>query len=52
MFAKNDGSGTKLFDLQEDPHMNEDIATRHQDVLNSMWNEYVLNDAGGPLPRY
>jgi arylsulfatase A-like enzyme len=52
MFAKNDGSGARLFDLQEDPGMNEDIATSHQDVLNSMWNEYVLNDAGGPLPRY
>jgi len=52
MFAKNDGSGARLFDLQEDPDMNEDIATSHQDLLNSMWTEYVLNDAGGSLPRY
>ncbi len=52
MFARNDGSEARLYDLQEDPAMNEDIARSRQDVLNSMWNEYVLKDAGGPLPRY
>ena len=52
MFAKNGGSGARLYDLQEDLHMNEDIVGIHQDILNNMWSEYVLKDAGGPLPRY
>ncbi len=29
-----------------------DISGSAQDLLNDMWNEYVLKDAGGPLPRY
>jgi arylsulfatase A-like enzyme len=52
MFAKNDGSNALLFDLQEDPNMDTDIAGSNQDIINSMWNDYVLKDAGGPLPRY
>ncbi len=52
MFAKNDGSEARLYDLQEDPNMDRSIAGSDQDLLNSMWNEYILKDAGGPLPRY
>jgi arylsulfatase A-like enzyme len=52
MFAKNDGSNALLFDLREDPNMDNDIAGSNQDIINSMWNDYVLKDAGGPLPRY
>ena len=32
--------------------MREDVAGERQDVLNRMWNDYVLADAGGPLPMY
>jgi arylsulfatase A-like enzyme len=52
MFAKNDGSNAFLFDLRADPNMDSDIAGSNQDVLNRMWNDYVLKDAGGPLPTY
>jgi arylsulfatase A-like enzyme len=52
MFAKNDGSNALLFDLRTDPNMDNDIAGSNQDVLNRMWNDYVLKDAGGPLPKY
>jgi arylsulfatase A-like enzyme len=52
MFAKNDGSNALLYDLRTDPDMYKDIADSHQDVLNRMWNDYVLADAGGPLPTY
>ncbi len=50
MFAKNDGSEAKLFDLAEDPQMKNDIAGSNPDAVDRMWNDYVLRDAGGPLP--
>ncbi|MDQ3793991.1 MAG: sulfatase [Actinomycetota bacterium] len=52
MFAKNDGSNALLFDLRADPKMDNDIAGSNQEILNRMWNDYVLKDAGGPLPEY
>jgi arylsulfatase A-like enzyme len=52
MFAKNDGSNALLYDLNVDPEMNTDIAGSNQAILNRMWNNYVLEDAGGPLPKY
>ena len=32
--------------------MDTNIAGSDQDLLNGMWNDYILKDAGGPLPRY
>jgi arylsulfatase A-like enzyme len=52
MFAKNDGSNALLFDVHEDPNMDRDVAGDDPGVVKSMWNDYVLQDAGGPLPRY
>jgi arylsulfatase A-like enzyme len=52
MFAKNDGSNALLYDVRTDPEMNTDIAGSNQDIINSMWNDYILEDAGGPLPTY
>jgi arylsulfatase A-like enzyme len=52
MFAKNDGSNVLLYDLNADPEMKTDIAGDNQDVIDRMWNDYVLEDAGGPLPTY
>jgi arylsulfatase A-like enzyme len=52
MFAKNDGSNVLLYDLNADPQMNTDIAGNNQDVIDRMWNDYVLEEAGGPLPTY
>ncbi len=50
MFARNDGSGPRLFDLEDDPEMNRNIAPGNPDVVKRMWNDYVMKDAGGPLP--
>jgi arylsulfatase A-like enzyme len=52
MFAKNDRSGAKLYDLEDDPGMDRDVAAANPGVVEKMWNDYVLGDAGGPLPRY
>jgi arylsulfatase A-like enzyme len=52
MFAKNDGSNALLYDVSTDPEMNKDIAGSNQGIINSMWNDYILEDAGGPLPTY
>jgi hypothetical protein len=32
--------------------MNEDIAGDHPDIVRRMFDDYVLADAGGSLPRY
>ncbi len=50
MFSANDGSGAHLFDLQEDPEMNHDLAASQPEVARRMFRDYVLRDAGGPLP--
>ena len=50
MFAKNDGSAAHLFDLEDDPRMHKNVADANPDVVKRMWNDYVLKDAGGPLP--
>jgi arylsulfatase A-like enzyme len=50
MFARNDGSEAKLFDIANDPNMDNDIAGSNPDVVKKLWNDYVLKDAGGPLP--
>jgi len=52
MFARNDGSEALLFDLKEDPNMERNVASERKDILDRMWNDYVLGDAGGPLPHY
>ncbi|MDP9477263.1 MAG: sulfatase-like hydrolase/transferase [Actinomycetota bacterium] len=50
MFAKTSGSEPHLFDLANDPKMNRNIAGDNPDVVKRMWNDYVMKDAGGPLP--
>jgi hypothetical protein len=50
--SRNDGVEAKLYDLTTDPGMNRDVAGEHPDVVRRMFDEYVLKDAGGPLPRY
>jgi arylsulfatase A-like enzyme len=52
MFARHDGSEAKLFGLNEDPNMDHDIAGSNPDVAKRMFRDYVLADAGGPLPSY
>jgi arylsulfatase A-like enzyme len=52
MVSRNDRAEARLYDLTTDPDMNQDIAGEHPDVVKRMFDEYVLEDAGGPLPRY
>jgi arylsulfatase A-like enzyme len=52
MFARNDGTGAKLYDLREDPGMNRDVAGDYPGVVRRMMEGYLLKDAGGPLPLY
>ena len=52
MVSRNDGAQARLYDLTNDPNMNEDLAGSNQEVVRRMFDEYVLGDAGGPLPRY
>jgi hypothetical protein len=48
----NDGSGAKLFELKSDPQMNRDVAASNPGVARRLFDDYVLGDAGGPLPTY
>jgi arylsulfatase A-like enzyme len=52
VFGRNDGAKARLYDLTNDPKMDEDVAAEHPDIVGRMFAEYVLNDAGGPLPTY
>jgi arylsulfatase A-like enzyme len=52
MVSRSDGSEARLYDLTADAEMNTDVAGSNPDVVDRMWNDYVLEDAGGPLPRY
>ena len=52
MFSFYDGSAAKLYDIREDPEMKNDVAGKHPGLVRSMFDDYVLRDAGGPLPHY
>ncbi len=52
MTSRNDRSDAKLYDLRNDPQMNTDIAGDNPDVVERMFDDYVLKDARGDLPRY
>jgi arylsulfatase A-like enzyme len=52
MFGPNDRRQARLFDVQEDPEMRQDVAAEHPGVVRRMFDEYVLGDAGGHLPDY
>ena len=52
MFSRNDFEEAKLYDLTEDPNMDNDIYGSQPDVARRMFRDYVLEDAGGPLPNY
>jgi arylsulfatase A-like enzyme len=52
MFSRYDGSGAKLYDVREDPRMTNDISGERPGVAKKMFVNYVLEEAGGPLPTY
>jgi len=52
MFSTNTGEEAKLYDVSEDPGMRKNLAAKHPETVKHMFSEYVLKDAGGPLPNY
>jgi arylsulfatase A-like enzyme len=52
MFGRNDGEEARLYDLLADPKMDRDVAAKRPDLVRRMFDEYVIGDAGGPLPTY
>jgi arylsulfatase A-like enzyme len=51
MFSVNDRSDPRLYDLRSNPGMDKNVAGDNPDVVKRMFNYYILEDAGGPLPR-
>jgi len=51
MFCINNRSQARLYDLRSDPDMDENIAGGNRDIVKRMFDDYILEDAGGPLPR-
>ena len=52
MVSRQDRENPRLYDLRRDPEMQQDIAAGHPDVVRRMFDQYVLEDAGGSLPDY
>ncbi len=52
MFCRYDGADARLYDIEADPEMNDDLASGQPDVVKRMFEGYILRDAGGPLPVY
>ncbi len=52
MFSTNTGASAKLYDLENDPGQKKDVSGKHPDIVKRMFSDYVLKDAGGPLPNY
>jgi len=52
MFSTNQGADAKLFDVEQDPGMHNDIAGVERNVVKRMFEGYIIRDAGGPLPTY
>ena len=51
-FGDNDRKNVRLFDVLADPGERRNIAEDEPDRIETMFEEYVLADAGGSLPEY
>ena len=52
MFSTNTGEEARLYDVRQDPEMHKNLAGKQPETVKRMFSEYVLKDAGGPLPNY
>jgi arylsulfatase A-like enzyme len=52
MFSTNQGADARLYDVEQDPGMHNDIAGVEPNIVKRMFEGYILRDAGGPLPTY
>ncbi len=50
MFCANDGSDAHLFDAKKDPEQNTDLAEENPDIVQKMYDDYIIADAGGEAP--
>jgi hypothetical protein len=51
--VRNDGSDPRLYDLSQDPKMENNIAVGNRDTVRRMYQDYIVSDAGGePPPTY
>jgi len=50
--GRYDGTQMQLYDVKNDPDQRHDLAGKHPDIVRRMFRDYVLKDAGGPLPHY
>ena len=47
MFSRNDGTEARLYDVRTDPQQTRDLADEEPETVEKMFEEYVLEDAGG-----
>jgi arylsulfatase A-like enzyme len=52
MFSENTFKDPKLYDLVNDPLMNNNVYGAQPKVARHMFDDYITKDAGGPLPNY
>ncbi|CAN5603177.1 sulfatase [soil metagenome] len=52
LISRRNGERTKLYDLKAGPDQTEDISSRKPAIVRKMFDEYILEDAGGSLPDY
>jgi hypothetical protein len=52
MFATNTGEEAKLYKMRQDSGMHKDLARGRPAMVKRMFDDYMLKDAGGPLPNY
>jgi arylsulfatase A-like enzyme len=52
MFSTNTGDEAKLYDVSQDPGLRNDLAQERPETVKGMFEDYVIGDAGGPLPNY
>jgi hypothetical protein len=51
LIADNQGKERRLFDTQEDPDEEKDVAGDNPEIVNRLWQN-VLADAGGTMPVF
>ncbi|HYM57613.1 MAG TPA: sulfatase-like hydrolase/transferase [Solirubrobacteraceae bacterium] len=51
LIAGNQGEEKRLFDTQEDPDEEDDVASDNPDVVDRLWKN-IVDDAGGTMPVF
>jgi arylsulfatase A-like enzyme len=51
LISDNQGEERRLYDTEEDPDEETDVAAEHPDIVDRLWTN-VLDDAGGTMPVF